>query len=184
MDVLTALHAAAAVLLVIAGGAKLARPVPTAQLLSSLGVPAGRGVVLAIGAGEIALGLAALLVGGPGPSIAVGLVYLCFAVVVARAMRVGAPSCGCFGRVDAPPSIVHVVGNLAFAVVSFAAAAGDTPLEVMDAQPAAGLLFVLAVGVVAGLSLVAFTALPEALGARGATAAPQPFRIDEPGSTR
>ena len=51
-----------------------------------------------------------------------------------------------------------------FAVASFAAAAGHTPLEAMDAQPAAGLLFVLAVGVVAGLSLVAFTALPEALG--------------------
>ncbi|MEZ5165251.1 MAG: hypothetical protein R2695_01720 [Acidimicrobiales bacterium] len=93
-------------------------------------------------------------------------------------MQTGAASCGCFGRVDAPPSRIHVVGNLALAAVSFAAVAGDSPLEVMERQPAGGVAFVLLVGVLAGLALVAFTALPEALGATKGTPAPAAFRVD------
>ena len=51
---------------------------------------------------------------------------------------------------------------LALAACSFGAVAGRSPLEVMEDQPAAGVGFVAAVGVLAGLELVAFTALPGA----------------------
>lgn len=174
---MTALHASAAVLLVVAGVAKLVRPAPTADLLAALGLPAKPAVAAAIGLGEVVLGTAALAVGGPVTAGATGVVYLGFTVAVVRALVVGAPSCGCFGRADAPPSPVHVVGDLVFAIVSFVAVAASTPVEVMDGQPAAGVPFVVLVGVIAGLSLVAFTALPEALGARR-PAAHHPFRID------
>lgn len=179
MDVVVALHAAAALLLLVAGVAKVVRPAPTSELLATLGLSARAAIAVAIGAAELAVGLTALAVGGPAPAAATGVLYVGFTLVVWRAMAAGAESCGCFGRVDAPPSWIHVVGNAALAAVSFGAAAGDSPLDVMDGQPAGGVAFVLGVGVVAGLALVAFTALPEALGARHpqATAAAA-FRID------
>lgn len=179
MDVVVALHAAAALLVLVAGLAKLVRPAPTSQLLATLGLPEHPALTVGIGLGECVVAVAALAVGGPGPAIAVGALYLGFVMVVWRAIAAGAASCGCFGRVDAPPSWIHAVGNLALAAVSFVAVGGDTPVEVMDGQPAGGVGFVLAVGVVAGLALVAFTALPEALGARRPSAsAAVPFRIE------
>lgn len=179
MDVLVALHAAAAMLLLVAGMAKVARPAPTTELLSTLGLPPRPSLTIGIGVVESVVGVTALLVGGPIVAAATGALYLGFVAVVWRALAAGATSCGCFGRVDAPPSWIHIVGNAALAAVSFGAIAGDAPLEVMDGQPAGGAGFVLVVGVVAGLALVAFTALPEALGARASgPAAAAPFRID------
>lgn len=166
MDVVVALHAAAAVLAVVAGAAKIVRPLPTAELFGSLGLPEDRRLPALLGGAEVVVGVGALAVGGSVAAVAVGVLYTGFAVVVVRALAVGAESCGCFGRAEAPPSWIHVVGNLAFATVSFVAAAADTPVEVMDGQPAAGIGFVVLVGVIAGLALVAFTALPEALAAR------------------
>lgn len=163
MVVLVALHAAAALLLLVAGLAKVIRPAPTSDLLATFGLPAAHSVAMAIGVVECAVGVTALTVGGALTAAVVGAIYVVFAVVVVRAMRVGAASCGCFGRVDAPPSWIHVVGNVALAAFSFAAVAGDTPIEVMDAQPAGGVGFVVLVGVAAGLSLVAFTAVPAAM---------------------
>ncbi len=183
MDVVVALHAAAALLLLLAGMAKIVRPAPTVELLVSLGVPANRPMATTIGVAETGLGVAALVFGGSFTAIATGALYIGFTAVVVRALAVGAESCGCFGRADAPPSWLHVVGNTGFAAVSLVAAAGDTPLEVMDDQPAAGLGFVVGVGVIAGLALVAFTALPEALAARRPSI--PAFRIDhDDGPTR
>ena len=63
--------------------------------------------------------------------------YLIFAGVVWRGMRVGAASCGCFGAIDTPPSWTHVAGNLVLAGSSLWALGGRSPLEVMENQPAA-----------------------------------------------
>ena len=179
MDVVVALHASAALLLLVAGLAKVVRPAPTTSLLATLGLPERPALAVAIGVVELTVGSAALAIGGPALAVATGLLYVGFALVVWRAMAAGAESCGCFGRVDAPPSWIHVLGNAGLAAVSFAAAAGDSPVDVMDGQPAGGVAFVLVVGVVAGLAIVAFTALPEALGARqAATSTAVPFHID------
>lgn len=133
---------------------------------------------MTIGIIESAVGVAALAIGGPALAAATGTLYVGFVIVVWRAIATGAESCGCFGRVDAPPSKIHIIGNVGLAAVSFVAIGADTPLDVMDGQPAGGVGFVFLVGVLAGLALVAFTALPEALGARTGTAAPVQFRID------
>ncbi|MXW95134.1 MAG: hypothetical protein F4110_00840 [Acidimicrobiaceae bacterium] len=173
MSVVSAIHASAAVLLVVAGAAKLSRPAQGVADL--LGFRAPTPLVRLVGASEAAVGIAALLVGGPA-AWAVGLLYATFAVIVGRAVLVKAGSCGCFGRLDAPPSRVHVLGNLALAGVSFVAAgAAVAPVQAIAQsigdRPAVGAALVAEIVLVAGLGLVAFTALPEALGARTARAA-------------
>lgn len=166
MDVFVALHVAAALLLTLSGLAKILRPAPTAELLASFGLPERQAAVMVIGVVESALGVGVLVVGGPLLAAATGILYVVFVGAVGRALATGARSCGCFGRIDSPPSWIHVAGNSVFAVVSFVAVAGRTPAQIMADQPAGGVAFVLAAGVVAGVALVAFTALPEALTAR------------------
>lgn len=173
MSVVSAIYASAAVLLVAAGAAKLSRPAPGVADL--LGFRAPTPLVRLVGASEAAVGIAALLVGGPA-AWAVGLLYASFAAIVLRAVLVKAGSCGCFGRLDAPPSRVHVLGNLALAAVSFAAAGTDAaPVQAVaqsiSDHPAVGAVLAAEIVLMAGLGLVAFTALPEALGARTARAA-------------
>ena len=160
MNAATAFYASAAVLLVIAGVAKVARPATAAVLMEDLGAPAGgplSGTRLALAFGVLEVRAVAAVV---------GLLYAVFALTVLRAMAVGAASCGCFGRVEAPPSWYHVIGNSLFAIAAFVAVSASSPLEVMDSQPAGGVGFVVLVGVLAGLALVVFTALPEAMAAR------------------
>jgi hypothetical protein len=171
MEVAIALHAASAVLLLLAGVAKVARPSSTADLLFSLrmprlGFPSGEAQAVALGVVEIGLGIAALAIGGAVTAGIVGVFYVGFAAAVVRALMVGAPSCGCFGRAESPPTRIHVAGNVSLAAVSFIAIGGTTPLEVMGDQVAGGVGFVVLVGVLAGLFLVLFTALPEAMAAR------------------
>ncbi len=168
MSVTSAIHASAALLLVVAGAAKLIRP---ADGFSGLAGFRTRPVVVRlIGAIEAAAGTAALLSGRPAAWI-VGLLYAAFALVVLRAILAGASSCGCFGRLDAPPSLIHVAGNLTLAAMSFAAAGAASPpvstvVEAMAESPATGVALAAVVALLAGLVLVAFTALPEALAAR------------------
>ena len=168
VSVVSALHASAAVLLVAAGAAKLSRSAPGWADL--LGFRARTPVVRLVGALEAAAGVAALLVGGPA-GWAVGLLYAAFALVVLRAVLAGVDSCGCFGRLDAPPSRIHVLGNLVLAAVSFGAAGAPSPpipavVQAMSDNPAVGAALAAVVLLLAGLVLVSFTALPEALGAR------------------
>src|SRR6476620_540749 len=94
--------------LVVSGVAKLATPAPTASLLATLHLPASPRVARLLGVVEIAVGMAAVLIGGAVLAAIVGALYLGFAAVVVMARRAGAPSCGCFGAGAAPPSTVHV----------------------------------------------------------------------------
>ena len=157
----------------MAGVAKLSRPAPGAADLLGFRAPA---MLIRLVAGlEAAIGVAALLVGGPF-AWAVGLLYASFAVIVLRAVLAEARSCGCFGRLDAPPSRVHVLGNLALAAASFAAAGADAApvqavVQSISDRPAVGAALAAEIVLMAGLGLVAFTALPEAFGARTARAA-------------
>lgn len=187
MSVLSAIHASAAVLLVVAGAAKLSRPAHGVADL--LGFRAPTPLVQVVGASEAAVGIAALLVGGP-TAWAVGVLYACFAVVVLRAVLAGASSCGCFGRLDAPPSWVHVLGNLALAGVSFVAASAASPpvpaiAQTINDHPAIGVALAVEVALMAGLGLATFTALPEALGARSSgRGAASLFRAVPPPTSR
>lgn len=174
MSVLAGPFTIAAVLLAAGGAAKAFRPRDTAQALTAVGLrfprafPARLAVRLG-GALEAVIGVAALLVGGPVLCALVALSYLAFTAFVAVALRTGAPisSCGCFGKVDTPPSIVHVVLDLAFAAVATAAAfTGDVALpDVLPDQPLLGIPFVLLVVIGCGLVFLAFSSLPKTMAA-------------------
>jgi hypothetical protein len=100
----------AAILMVVAGAAKVVRPEPAANALGVLGIGAAP-LAIRLGAGlEVLIGLAALVAPGPLAALALGASYLGFAafVLVLRA-KPGAESCGCFGADDEPPSLRHVV---------------------------------------------------------------------------
>jgi hypothetical protein len=122
--------AATAGLLALGGAMKAIKPNDTANALEALGVPGPRVVVRIGGAAEAMLGLWALVLGGAVPIALVGASYGIFAVFVAAAMRADTPvsSCGCFGEVDAPPTIMHIVLNVAAASVCiFTSASGPAP---------------------------------------------------------
>ena len=187
MHVLVALYGSAVLVLIAAGGAKLARPRAAADLIGLLRLPARVVLARLAGFAEVLVGVVALMSDHPAVSTSVGVLYGAFAVVVLRALVAGVPSCGCFGDFDAPPSRIHVVGNLALAGVSLAAAGSEqspagATWAAMNQGPAEGTAFVLLTATLAGLVIVAFTALPEALHARsGPGRQGGMFRL-EPGS--
>jgi hypothetical protein len=116
---------AAAAVLAYAGGAKLLDPTMTAGALRAMGLPSSPLLVRPGAAAELALGIGAVVVGG---ALLWGLVaasYVAFAAFVALALASGRPigSCGCIGRADTPPTIAHVVVDLAAAALAGAYAA-------------------------------------------------------------
>ena len=116
---------AAAVLLVVAGGAKVVDPAPLVRALRSLGLPhldlqRGRALVRVGAALEVAVGVAALVTGSRLAALAVAGSYAVFTAVVVRGLLRGGvlASCGCFGRADTPPTRTHAVVTAGLAVVA------------------------------------------------------------------
>jgi hypothetical protein len=159
-DVLTAPLAVAALVLIVAGVAKLRVPAPAARALRELDVPAGEPAIRVFAAAEVALGVWALV--SPGAVAAIGLaccygVFSMLAVLLARRRA----ACGCFGESDFPASRLQALisGVLAAAC---AAAAIWPPHGLLD-RPA-GQAVVLAIGIAgsAYAMVLAYTQLPAA----------------------
>jgi hypothetical protein len=113
-----------AALLALAGAQKLVDPAATAGALRALGLPSSPRLVRAGSAAEVALGTAAIVVGGPVLWMLVAVSYVAFGLFVLAALRAGTMigSCGCFGREDTPPHPSHVALNGLLAAVAVAAA--------------------------------------------------------------
>lgn len=154
----------AAALLTLAGGSKLADPQPTQGALESVGLPHRRSIVVILGVVEVALGALAIGVGGSITAIAVAASYLGFAAFVGAALRRGGAvaSCGCFGKEDTPPTVGHVVLNIAAAAVAAGAAIAPVGsiLDVIENQPALGLPFIGFVILGTWLAYLALALLP------------------------
>jgi hypothetical protein len=167
MSTLEGPFAAACVLLVVAGAYKLTRPAPTAGALSGVGWPSSLALVRLLGAGELVLGTAAVLTSHRALAAIVAVAYASFALFVVVALLADSPvqSCGCFGETTTPPSIIHVLANVAFVVVAGAVAIRGLPTlaDVLADQPWAGVPFLLLVAVTAQLVHVLLTELPRAL---------------------
>jgi hypothetical protein len=159
---------AAALLLVVAGLAKLRDPLPARSAMVAARLPGGAavrspGVARAVGAGELVVGAVALVVGGPWAAALLAVAYLALAAMAARLLAVAAgTSCGCFGGTGTPISRWHLVMDLGFAAAALLAVALPTPglpLAVVETGWQGGLL----VALVALLAYAAFlmtTALP------------------------
>ncbi len=168
----------ASALLVLAGGAKAWRPDDTARALAPLlprslrALRRARILVRAGALAEAALGFTALVLPHPVTAALVAASYAGFAAVVALARRRGGAlaTCGCFGRPDTPPTMVHLLLDLALAaaaaVVAVAAPTSGTLFGLLERQPWGGLplLAVSAVGL--WLAFLALSALGALEGAR------------------
>jgi hypothetical protein len=155
-----------AVALLMAGSAlKLQRPAQTAGALGAMGLPRSTTLVRAGAVVELVVGVAALA-GTRAGAAAVALSYLAFTAFVGAALtrRVPVGSCGCFGGIDTPPSVLHIVVNLAAAASAAAAAVSPRSLtSALAPHPWGGVPFLLLVAAAAGLAFVALTDLPQVL---------------------
>ena len=155
MDAVAGPYLASALLLVVAGVAKVRDPLPLVRALRSARLPAPAAGVRLLAAAEAALGVAAVLLGGRVTALLVGASYASFTGFVLLVRRRGGvlASCGCFGRADTPPTTGHVVatGALAVLALSVATAPLGTLPTLLAAAPGAGLPLLLVTATVAVL---------------------------------
>lgn len=167
MEVLSGPVIVLTALLALAGAFKICRPAPTAGALRAMHLPSRSSLVRALGTGEMALGLAALVTAARPWLALAAAAYLGFAAFVSAALLSGTPlqSCGCFGQRDTPPSAVHLAVNLVAAATLLTAAAGNLPkpADVLADQPWHGAPFVLLVATSLALAYLVLTALPAVL---------------------
>jgi hypothetical protein len=157
--VLSAPLAAAALVLVVAGLAKLRAPGPAAQAV--------RLPPLAIRLVAVAeLALAGLAVAGPSPrlaAVAMAAVYAAFAALTLRLARAGS-SCGCFGMQPSAASPIQSLLSLSLAGLCLLAAlvGASGPAGWLASQPMSTAVVLSAgVGAIAYAIVLAYTELPE-----------------------
>lgn len=169
------LAAAAAVLLAVAGLAKLRSPGPAAAMIVSLlpsltrRRPAVRAFVRGAGIGEAAVGAAFVIVGGRLPAALLAAAYLAFTLIaLSLATRSSDTSCGCFGTVDSPVGRAHVALNLICLGLAVAAVVVPVPAlgGLLHRGLSVGLIGAAQVLLLAWLGYLAITALPALASAR------------------
>jgi hypothetical protein len=155
----------AALLLTVAGALKAYDPATTAGALRRAGLAVPSAAVRVGGAFEVVVGIVAIVTGGPIAAGLVALSYLAFTgfVVFALVRHIPIGSCGCFGKIDTPPSMIHVVLNLGAVVTATAVALGPGGGigEVLADQELLGLPFLLFVATATYLAFLALTTLPQ-----------------------
>ena len=154
----------ACLLLGAAGVAKAIDPTMTVGALRGVGLRVPNRAVRAVGGVEAALSFAAILTGDSILAILVAASYLAFTGFVAIALFRHLPigSCGCFGKVDTPPSGLHVLVNLGAVVASVGMAVGHGRglVTVLAHQPLAGIPFLVLGAVGTYAAFTALTILP------------------------
>jgi hypothetical protein len=173
--VLLPAFAASAILLVVAGAAKIASPYMAQASLSTAGLPVPLLGVRAIASGEVAIGTAALLEPSPLTALAAALAYGVFCLFTVRLMRMAAEGidCGCFGGAGSEVSRIHVVLNAVAFTVCAAAAAWPPPGPdwVFDRSPLTAVAVCIGIAAAAYASFLAFTVFPRAWQSYGKGAA-------------
>lgn len=132
MTVLSIVHPALCLALVISGVDKLRHPDPAARAMAAARLPllgSGRrasGRVLGIG--EIVVGTTALAVVHPAPTLVVAGAYAALAgFVILLRTRDASAACGCFGTGEAAPGWAHVIVDLCAAGLALDAALVGPP---------------------------------------------------------
>ena len=167
MPALTAPALVVAALLALAGAQKLLDPTMTVGALRALRLPVSPLLVRGGSAVELVLGLAAITVGGARLWWLVAASYVAFAAFVLLALRRGTMigSCGCFGREETPPHVIHVVLDVGLAGVAVAMAIWSpaAPLEALIDRPGEAVAIVAAAVLALALLYAAFVDLPRTL---------------------
>jgi hypothetical protein len=159
---------AAAILLVVAGAAKLRTPGPAGTMLVGFW-PAlrrlrrARAVARTAGAVELGAGLAVLAAGGRVTAAVLAACYLALTVVAVRlAARAEPAPCGCFGAADGDVGPAHIVVDVAALAIAVAALV----------RPVGSVADLFTGGTLTGLTLAAQAVLLAALGYLSITALP------------
>ena len=158
MDVVAAPYLAAALLLVVAGVAKALDPLSLVRALRAAGLAVRAPVLMrfvrAAAAFEALVGAAAVVSPSRTAALAVAASYAGFTLFVLQALRSGSPlaSCGCFGKVDTPPTRLHAIVTGVLAVLSLVAA-GRPGVEL-------GIGLLVLTGVLAYLTYLVLAVLP------------------------
>jgi hypothetical protein len=166
--------AVAATVVVIAAGAKLHDPAATAGALRATGLRVPASLVRVGAAAELAVGVGCLVSPAWPPRALLAASYVGFAAFVVVALRRDVPvaTCGCVGRADSPPSVLHVAldGLAASAVTASIAAGTRSPLDAVASSPMARAVALVAMVALGGAAfLLAITRLPSLLALRAPT---------------
>ncbi len=165
---------ALAVLLGIAGVAKLVRSVGVTAALDRLHPPGWNGlgqwpVARMLGGVEIVVALVALSTGGRAWATVLTAFYLGFTIVAWRLAAGPATDCGCFGSASSPVNRVHVIVDAVFtAAAAVTLAFPPAPLAERLGTPAQAVAHALVVALLVTVGFLAFTALPALADARKA----------------
>ncbi len=147
--------------LAAAGVAKIAKPDDTSRALRIAGWPSQRWLVRLAATGEVALAAAALAVPGHLTGSLVAAAYAGFAAFVGLALIKGwlLASCGCFGRPDSKPGLIHLLLDLGAAgcAVWWAARPPRNTAELFKGQPWAGAAMVVVSAAIAWLAYLIWT---------------------------
>jgi methylamine utilization protein MauE len=150
-------HAVAALILAVAGAAKLRSPRAAARAVDQPAV-----LVRAFAGGELALAAVALITASVWSSVLMAVVYAGFAALTLRLARAGA-ACGCFGAEQSPASPAQPALSAGLAVIGAVSAAGGAHTAGWILARPPGTLTVLILGtagVVYGIVL-AYSELPQ-----------------------
>lgn len=168
MSALAGLLHLVALVLVVSGAQKVARPLPAAQAMGAAGLPvparAHRLAGTALGVVEAATGLAVFAWPHAAAAAWLAAFYVALAgFVLLLRSRDATASCGCFGASNTPPTVLHAVLNVAAATVAVGAAAVGVPdvVDVVDAGIGVAAPYTVLVALGAGLVLLAPTLLAD-----------------------
>lgn len=166
-------------LLAVAGVAKFLAPSGSMQALRAASLPSSPLLVRAMGAAELAIGTATIVVGGWVLPACVALFYAGFSGFVVMRLRAGdRAGCGCFGATTSPLTAGHLVYDLAamVAAVLFVADPAPSLSTVLADQPWAGIPYLMIIALGVTLSVAVLTVLPTTrAAARPPAAAPLRF---------
>lgn len=139
-------------------------PEPTTGAMSAARLPSSNAVSRILALVEVTVSIAALLAGGIPVLVAAGL-YTAFTVFTLVALVTDLPlqTCGCFGREDTPPTVIHVSINVAAtAALLFVFFTGAGPID--WAMPAFELILYLGFTVLGVYAIyLMMTRLPQVL---------------------
>lgn len=155
-DALTVPHAVAALVLCVAGLAKLRSPGAAARAVS-----VGAVGIRAFATGELALGVWGLVAVAPAGSLLMAALYAGFAALTLVLSRRGA-GCGCFGAERAPASAIQSLLSAALAAICVACAIAAPHALMWILDRPAGIATVLVLGTAGAVygTVLAYSELP------------------------
>jgi hypothetical protein len=150
----------AALVLCVAGAAKLRSPAGAARALQALGLPA---LVAPLALAELTVGIACVVVPGRLSAVALGCAYAMFCAVATVLARRGA-GCGCFGELDVPASGAQALlsGVLAGVAILAAVVAPHGLGWLLAQSPGSAMVLLLGTAGAAYGAVLAYTELPRA----------------------